>query len=94
MTDGAICVVKEEVQERIDQDQETQCTQQNVTQCYNTYITTYKDSIREKCEDIFIKTCRIAMRERIYNHTSRLCTRPLVKQCNDYGYKPVSLTRS
>ena len=30
---------------------------------------------------VYIKTCRIVMRERSYNHSSRVCRRPLVKQC-------------
>jgi len=81
-------VLREEEQEKVEQSQETQCTQQNVTQCYNTYITKYKDSIREKCEDVFIKTCRIVMRKRTYNHTTRVCKRPQVKQCNNFQTVP------
>ena len=30
----------------------------------------------------FIKTCRIVMRERSYNHTARVCKRPLQKLCD------------
>ena len=87
--DGSICVEVEEERESLEQDTERQCTQQNVTQCYNTYVTKYTDSIREKCEEVFIKTCRIIMRSRAYNHTTRLCKRPLLKQCNKYE-APVS----
>ena len=82
--DGVLCVVREEEKEKVEQGQESQCTQQNVSQCYNTYVTQYTDSIREKCEEVFIKTCRIIMRSRTYNHTTRLCRRPLLKQCNKY----------
>ena len=82
-------MVREEEKENIEQEEESQCTQQNVTQCYNTYATKYTDSIREKCEEVFIKTCRIIMRSRAYNHTTRLCKRPLLKQCNKYE-APVS----
>ena len=80
---GVICVVVEEEMEKVEQDQETQCTQQNVTQCYNAYRTEYRDSIRETCDEEFIKTCRIVMRERSYNHTTQVCKRPLVKDCNE-----------
>ena len=79
-----MCVVREEEREKVKQEQESQCTQQNVTQCYNTYVTRYTDSIREKCEEVFIKTCRIVMRARTYNHTTRVCKRPLVKDCHQY----------
>ena len=56
--------------------------EQNVTQCYNTYVTKYTSSVREKCEDVFVKTCRIVQRSRAYNHTVRMCKRPLVKDCS------------
>jgi len=85
---GAVCVLREEQKEKVEQREETQCTQQNVTQCYNTYITQYKDVIKEKCEEVFIKTCRIVMRERAYNHTSKTCKRAIVKQCNNYNSIP------
>ena len=53
-----------------------------MTQCYNTYVTKYTSSVREKCEDVFVKTCRIVQRSRAYNHTVRMCKRPLVKDCS------------
>ena len=82
--DGVLCVVREEEKEKVEQEQESQCTQQNVSQCYNTYVTQYTYSIREKCEEVFMKTCRIIIRTRTYNHTIRICKRPLVKECNNY----------
>ena len=84
--DGVICVFRDEEMERVEQDEEQQCTQQNVTQCFNAYKTEYRDSIREQCEEQFVKTCRIVMRERAYNHNTRVCKRPLVKDCTqNYG---------
>ena len=82
--DGVMCVVNEEERENVEQEEDTQCTQQNVTQGYSSYVTKYTDSVREKCEEVFIKTCRIIMRSRAYNHTTRICKRPLLKQCNSY----------
>ena len=82
--DGVVCVVREEEKEDIEQEEESQCTQQNVTQCYNTYVTKYTDSVKEKCEEVFIKTCRIVMRAKAYNHTTRICRRPLLKKCHEY----------
>ena len=58
--------------------------EQNVTQCYNTYVTKYTSSVREKCQEVFVKTCRIVQRSQAYNHTVRMCKRPLVKDCNTY----------
>jgi len=83
---GVVCVFVEEEVEKVEQEQETQCTQQNVTQCFNVYKTEYKDTVQEACEEEFVKTCRIVMRERVYNHTTQVCKRPLVKDCyDDYG---------
>ena len=36
---------------------------------------------REECEDVFTKTCKIVMRQQSYNHTARVCKRPLEKEC-------------
>ena len=80
--DGVVCVVREEEREKLEQGQEEQCTQQNVMQCYNEYTTVYRDVVREKCTEVYLKTCRIVMRERSYNHTARVCKRPLQKLCD------------
>ena len=81
-SDGSVCVVREEEQDRVEQGKEEQCTQQNVTQCYNSYVTTYRDVVKERCQDVFVKTCRIVLRQRAYNATTRVCKRPLVKECS------------
>ena len=44
----------------------------------------YSNAKQEKCEDVFVKTCRIVQRPKTYNHTVRLCRRPLVKKCHEY----------
>ena len=82
--------MREEMVERLEQEEEKQCSQQNVSQCYTMYRTDYRDSIRVECEEEFVKSCRIVMRERSYNHSVRVCKRPLVKDCdyddyNNYG---------
>ena len=42
----------------------------------------YFDGIKEKCDQVFFKTCKIVFKERAYNHSTRVCTRPMVKQCD------------
>ena len=84
--DGVVCVVREEERDKLEQEQEQQCTQQNVTQCYNEYSTVYRDVVREKCTEVYLKTCRIVIRERTYNHTARVCKRPLVKLCDPHAH--------
>ena len=51
---------------------------------YHTHYFRYKDDVREKCEDVFVKKCRIVQRTKTYDHTLRMCRRPLVKKCDDY----------
>ena len=100
-----VCVEREEERDKLEQEVETQCTQQNVTQvrgmaanglkkekgsylnrqCFNDYETIYRDEVKEECVEDFIKTCRIVMRERSYNHSSLVCRRPLVKNCGGGG---------
>ena len=87
--DGSVCVVVEEEQEKVEQGTEQQCTQQILTQCYNSYVTTYKDVVKEKCTEVFVKTCRIKLVERGFNATTRVCKRPLVKECQNYKQPPV-----
>merc|ERR1719410_87406 len=65
--DGVLCVDIEEEVEVVEQGEEQQCAQQNVTQCFTDYVTQYTDEVREKCEEQFVKTCRIVMRDRAYN---------------------------
>ena len=84
--DGVLCVEVEEERNSIEQDQEQQCTQQNVEQCFNDYVTEYRDDVRERCEEEFLKVCRIVMRQRSYNHTTRVCRRPLVQECDQPQY--------
>ena len=62
--DGVLCVDIEEEVEVVEQGEEQQCAQQNVTQCFTDYVTQYTDEVREKCEEQFVKTCRIVMRDR------------------------------
>lgn len=62
-------------------DQARECFQQLVPQCHYTYITEYADGIREKCDQVFFKTCKIVFKEKAYNHTTRVCTRPMIKDC-------------
>ena len=56
---------------------------QNVTQCYYTYITEYSEAEQEKCVDFYWKTCKIIFKERVFNATTRMCKRPLIKRCKN-----------
>eukprot|EP00094_Tigriopus_californicus_P004406 TCALIF_04245-PA protein Name:"Protein of unknown function" AED:0.17 eAED:0.17 QI:0/0/0/0.5/1/1/2/0/384 len=80
---GVICVHREKIVDKTVKDQMKECFVQNVTQCYNTYITEYSDGEEEKCEDFYWKSCKIVFDQVTFNATTRKCRRPLIKNCDD-----------
>ena len=85
--DGTVCVERKKYLDKTEKDQLKECFVQNVTQCYYTYVTEYSEAEQEKCVDFYWKTCKIIFKERIFNATSRMCKRPLIKRCDDHGSK-------
>lgn len=80
---GVICVHREKIVDKTVKDQMKECFVQNVTQCYNTYITEYTDGEEEKCEDFYWKSCKIVFDQVTFNATTRKCRRPLIKNCGE-----------
>ena len=88
--DGIVCVERKKYIDKTEKDQLKECFVQNVTQCYYTYITEYSEAEQEKCEDFYWKTCKIVFKERVFNATTRMCSRPLIKKCDENnGYNNV-----
>lgn len=81
--DGIVCVERKKYVDKTEKDQLKECFVQNVTQCYYTYITEYSEAEQEKCHDFYWKTCKIVFKERVFNATSRVCKKPLIKKCDD-----------
>ena len=84
--DGTVCVERKKYVDKTEKDQLKECFVQNVTQCYYTYVTEYSEAEQEKCVDFYWKTCKIVFKERVFNATSRMCKRPLIKRCDSEGY--------
>lgn len=80
--DGTVCVQRQKFFDKTEKDQLKECFVQNVTTCYYTYITAYSDQEQEKCDEFFWKSCKIVFKTRPFNATSRICQRPLIKQCD------------
>ena len=72
--------------DKTEKDTLKECFVQNVTQCYYTYITEYSEAEQEKCVDFYWKTCKIIFKERVFNATTRMCKRPLIKKCDENQY--------
>ena len=73
--DGNICTEREEEVEVVEPQEMSDCTQEIVKQCHKTFVTVYKDELREKCEEVYLKKCKILMRETTYQHKVRFCNR-------------------
>ena len=62
-----------------------ECTHKNVEQCHYTYVTKFKPSQEQVCEENFEKTCSITFKQQAYNETVRKCYKPVEKVCNGQG---------
>ena len=54
-------------------------------QCHYTYVTQFKPSQEEVCEENFEKQCSITFKQKAANETVQKCYRPIEKQCNGQG---------
>ena len=62
-----------------------ECTHKNVEQCHYTYVTKFKPSQEQVCEENFEKTCSITFKQQAYNETIEKCYTPVEKVCNGQG---------
>ena len=82
---GMCCVLKEEQMTTLEKDPILECTHKNTEQCHYTYVTQFKPSQEEVCEENFEKTCSITFTKRAQNETVQKCYTPLVKVCGGQG---------
>ena len=57
----------------------------SVEKCHYTYITKFKPSQEEICQENFQKQCRITFKQTAVNETVRKCYTPVEKVCNGQG---------
>ena len=82
---GLCCVMKEDKITTLEKDPILECTHKNTEQCHYTYVTQFKPSQEEICEENFEKKCSISFGMRAQNETVEKCYTPLVKVCGG-GY--------
>merc|ERR1712051_586264 len=82
---GFCCVEKEETVTSVEKEPILECTHKNTEQCHYTYVTQFKPSQEEVCEENFEKSCQITFKQQAYNETVRKCFRPTEKVCNGEG---------
>merc|ERR1719213_1603641 len=82
---GLCCVDKEETVTSLEKEPILECTHKNTEQCHYTYVTQFKPSQEEVCEENFEKTCSITFKQQAYNETVKKCYKPIEKVCNGQG---------
>merc|ERR1712051_583052 len=82
---GFCCVEKEETVTSVEKEPILECTHKNTEQCHYTYVTQFKPSQEEVCEENFEKSCQITFKQQAFNETVRKCYRPTEKVCNGEG---------
>ena len=82
---GKMCVTKEEEVASTERQRVLECTHKSVEKCHYTYVTQFKPSQEEVCEENFEKSCQITFKQQAYNETVRKCYRPTSKVCNGEG---------
>merc|ERR1711892_1435985 len=82
---GLCCVDKEETVTSLEKEPILECTHKNTEQCHYTYVTQFKPSQEEVCEENFEKSCSITFKQQAYKETVNKCYRPVEKVCNGQG---------
>merc|ERR1719209_1466444 len=82
---GLCCVEKEETVTSLEKEPILECTHKDTEQCHYTYVTKFKPSQEEICEENFEKSCQITFKQQAYNETVRKCYRPVEKVCVGEG---------
>jgi len=82
---GLCCVDKEETVQTIEKEPILECTHKNTEVCHYTYVTQFKPTQQEVCEETFEKSCSITFKQIAQNETVQHCYKPVFKECNGQG---------
>merc|ERR1719273_2596213 len=82
---GLCCVEQLSEVTSLEKEPILECTHKQSEQCHYTYVTQFKPSQEEVCEENFEKECQITFKQQAYNETVRKCYRPVEKVCNGQG---------
>ena len=82
---GLCCIEKTESVSSLKKEPILECTHKNTEQCHYTYVTQFKPSVEEICEETFEKQCQITFKKQAFNETVEHCYRPIEKVCNGQG---------
>merc|ERR1712212_1362719 len=82
---GLCCMEKEETVTSLEKMPILECTHKNTEQCRYTYVTQFKPSQEEVCEETFEKSCSITFKQQAFEDKVNKCYRPVEKECNGQG---------
>ena len=82
---GLKCVRTEETLETVEREKLLSCTHSSINICHYTYVTKFRSSRQEVCEDIYTKNCNIVFSKQAKNESLEHCYYPLVMECDDTG---------
>ena len=82
---GKRCVIKEEEVQSLEKEPILECTHKSVEKCHYTYVTQFKPSQEEVCEENFEKVCQITFKQVPQEETVKKCYKPLQSVCNGQG---------
>ena len=80
--DGMCCVFKESTVKSLKKDPVLECTHKEVEKCHYTYVTEFKPTQEEVCDENFEKKCQITFKKMASTETVKKCYRPLEKVCD------------
>jgi len=82
---GLCCVDKLSEVTSLEKEPILECTHKNTEQCHYTYVTQFKPSQEEVCEETFEKSCSITFKQQAFEDKVNKCYRPVEKECNGQG---------
>merc|ERR1712123_11590 len=82
---GFCCIEKTESVSTLKKEPILECTHKNTEQCHYTYVTQFKPSVEEICDETFEKKCQITFKKQAFNETVNKCYKPVEKVCNGQG---------
>merc|ERR1719201_1932805 len=82
---GLCCVEQLSEVTSLEKEPILECTHKQTEQCHYTYVTQFKPSQEEVCEENFEKECQITFKQQAFNETVKKCYKPIEKVCNGRG---------
>ena len=79
---GRLCIMREDRgQQRLERRPRLDCDLRSSEECHISFVTRFRPSQEQVCDETFLKTCHITFSLTPVNNTVRDCFRPMIKQC-------------